>query len=288
MSWQSIWSVAELLKRLSIVSWKYSAEHRPSHSWMILSETLYSYFPPFSPWVKMLQIDYGLNLTSNCHLAHLLSFPSSPAAHTHTQIYMASWRDPLLWIWRGGQSYSPLFPARWWVTSPRIQRSLSNKPIHPLTPPLKDGEINCGCVRRHLHACVRLCAEMLSRACVSLASRCVHTHLCVHKCLKVREVNFRLPTQDIVSQFDHDSTSWCAAAHWLNALLLMAAVHVLCLSSSYTHKHNQSHANTPANTIQPFWSWNVSLAAIFSLCLAASVNQTWKPLLFLGEKNESL
>lgn len=108
-------------------------------------------------------------------------------------------------------------------------------------PPLKDGEINCGWTHGQSS---RLCAFVCRNAFTCLAfhyhPRCVCTHEGFVCRLKVREVNFRLPTQDIVSQFNHDSTSWCTTAAWLNALLLMAAVHLLCHSPSYPHTHTHT------------------------------------------------
>ncbi len=136
---------------------------------------------------------------------------------THTNIHCSLRRPPAV----NGKRWSV-----WFACLPRqVMGHIPQDPEEsvwlahpPLTPPLKGGEFNCVCVCGHLYACVCVCV------CVCV-QKCFHTHafyyqLCVRThewfvcSLEVREVNLRLPTQDIVSQFNHGSTSWWSAADW--------------------------------------------------------------------------
>lgn len=169
------------------------------------------------------------------------TFPSAAHTHKHTQFPE---RSPAV-NWKRGVCHIRLSSLPGDGSHPPGSRGVC--PISPSTPHASTQGwrdqpwLYARAIFTLVCVCVQKCFHVPS---VSLSSRCVCTHEGFVCRLKVREVNFRLPTQDIVSQFNHDSTSWCAAAAWLNALVLMAAVHLLCRSPSYTHTRAHTHIQT--------------------------------------------
>lgn len=172
MSWQSIWSVAELLKRLSIVS---SGNNLLNRAQPLMNDASWDSAFLFSPSFPLSQnaldrlwteLDFQLSPCSP------LSFPPSP--DTHTPSMLNSPKRPPGVNGKGVLSDSPVFPTRWWVTSLRIQRSLSDKPIHHshLHSRMERSAVS-ECMAILMLVCLH--AGMLSHVCIPLSAQCVHT-----------------------------------------------------------------------------------------------------------------
>lgn len=186
---------------------------------------------------------------------------------THTNMHRSPRRPPAV----NGKRWSSWFaclPCQVMGHIPQDPEKSVRLAHPPLTPPLKDGEINWVC------ACGRLC----------VCRNAFYYQLCVYTyglCAVRRSEgsgwssDFRHKTLSVTLITAQPADGNGCSTQWL---LLPLSV---CI---YTHMQN-----TPTNTqYSPLWSSNVCLWLQFFLCLAASVNWSWKPLLFLGEKNESL
>ena len=208
-------------------------------------------------WTQLPSVTVELPFLPRCLHTNMLSSPKRPPAVN-------------------GESWSVWFaclPCQVMGHIPQDPEESVRLAHPPLTPPLKDGEINWACVCWHLCACVG--AEVLLHAWIWLSALCVHTWMArVQSGGQRGQVH---PTQNTVSQFNHGSTSWWL---WLPSTVALS----LSFFLTHTCKHNHTH------TIEPLFDLQMCVFGcnFFLLCLAASVNRTWKPILFLGEKSESL
>lgn len=185
MSWQSIWSVAELLKRLSVVSsgpnlLNTAQPVMTDDSWDCWSEQVcfliwYTISPIFSLSQNALdqlwtELDFQVSPCSP------LSFPSSLDPHTHTCTHKHTWLP----------EETPCCEWEEVVCLIRLSSSPgdgSHPPgsgeVCPISPSTPHTSTQGWRVQLCLCACAGTlcvyCAEMRSHACISLPAVCVHT-----------------------------------------------------------------------------------------------------------------